>query len=258
MLNTSAIIISTKNHKSESFDTICNYVRFIVRNAEYEKLIGKNEYKSLRKKVEDAHADADPLTCEEDFIRDSLTPAESEIFLTMRKEINDLKEEMTSTGKTLEDFNALTDTDRTFIILQAHTAMKSVKLDDAILENINMGPVISKFFASGSLKGIKDMFRSIFAKVVGSEGSLFYGVKLRKSDFSDEDLRSCLSYFRGNAARSVSNKGGTKTYGEYEWVKKDESKSAQAMALTNLFAVVLDRSKDYEVIKPEKKTEATK
>ena len=224
MLSSERIVISTKNHKVESFDSICAFVRFLVRHSEYEKITKTSgDFATLKKKIEDAHTSTDVLTCEEDVIKSSLTPAEAEIFLTL------------------------------FITLQAHTAMKSIKLDKSILNEIDLSKPIGKYFSSGSLKGIKDIFRTIFAKVVGSEGSLFYGVKLRKSDFSDEDLRSCLSYFRGNAARTVSSKGGTKAYGEYDWIRKDESKDAQAMALTNLFAVVLDRNKDYEVIKPDAK-----
>ena len=254
MLSAEKIIISTKNHKVESFDSICAFVRFLVRHSEYEKLTkSTGDFATLRKKIEDAHTSVDVLTCEEDVIKSSLTPAEGEIFLALRQEVLDLKDAIQETGKSLEDFNTLSDTDKVFITLQAHTAMKSIKLDKSILDEIDLSKPIGKYFSSGSLKGIKDIFRTIFAKVVGKEGQLFYGVKLKKSDFSDGDLRNCLAYFRGNAARTASSKGGTKAYGEYDWIRKDESKDAQAMALTNLFAVVLDRNKDYEVIKPETK-----
>ena len=254
MLSSERIVISTKNHKVESFDSICAFVRFLVRHSEYEKITKTSgDFATLKKKIEDAHTSTDVLTCEEDVIKSSLTPAEAEIFLTLREEVLYLKDAIQETGKTLEDFNSLSDTDRVFITLQAHTAMKSIKLDKSILNEIDLSKPIGKYFSSGSLKGIKDIFRTIFAKVVGQEGQLFYGVKLKKSDFSDGDLRNCLAYFRGNAARTASSKGGTKAYGEYDWIRKDESKDAQAMALTNLFAVILDRNKDYEVIKPETK-----
>lgn len=256
MLKSSAIVIGCKNHKSEKFDVICNFTRLVVRDFEYSRITGKKDYIRLKALVEDDHEGINALECPEETIREYIPNAvEAQLFLDMRKEVNDLKEEISSFGVTLDQYNALSDIDKIFITLQAHTAMPAIKLDTSILENIDLKPIIGDYFKKGSLKGIKNKLQGIFTKCVGSEGELFYGVKLRKSDFNDEDVRTCLSYFRGTAKRSVDKKDGNEIYGSYDWVCKDGNTNAQAMAITNLFSVVLDREKDYEVIKPEESTE---
>lgn len=249
MIKSTAIVISCKNHKSDKFDSITNFVRFAVRNFEYERVTSNNDYKNLKTSFEEACANVDLLTCEETLIKEKLSAVDAETLIVFRNEINSIKAEIESIGVTLEQYNALSDTDKVFITLQAHTAMPAIKLGTDILDGIDMKSPVQKYYSQGSLKGIKDILRSLFGKVVGSEGELFYGVKLRNSDFADSDVRNCLAYFRGNAKRSVTKKDGGEIYGSYEWSKKEGSAQAQAMAVTNLFAVVLDRNKDYEVIK---------
>lgn len=251
MLKSSAIVISCKNHKIDKFDAICNFVRFTVRHNEYVKISENKDFKALKESFTSACADVDVLTCEESLIKEKLSALDAENLINFRKEINALNAEITATGITIDEFNALSATDKVFITLQAHTAMPAIKLSTDILKDIDMKTPVEKYYSQGTLKGIKNIFRGIFNKVVSEEGELFYGVKLRNSDFSDSDLRNCLAYFRGNAKRTVTKKDGTEIYGTYTWACKEGTATAQAMALTNLFAVVLDRTKDYEVIKPE-------
>lgn len=250
MLKSNAIVISTKNHKPEKFDVICNFVRFTVRNFEYEKVY--NQIKETRDTLENEHEGINALTCDESKIREFITDAvKAQEFIDLRNELNSIIKERDSFGVTLDQYNSLSATDKVFITLQAHTALTAIKLDKDIVKDIDLEKPIAKYFASGSLKGIKDIFKSIFTNVVGQEGELFYSVKLKKSDFSDEDLRNCLAYFRGTAKRGKVKKDGGEIYTDYTWDKKDGKVNAQTMALTNLFAVVLDCSKDYEIIKPE-------
>lgn len=251
MLKSNLIVISCKNHKPEKFDLISKFVRFAVRQTEYEKNVNSSDYKDLREKFETACADVDVLTCEESLINEKLTPVDAEKLIAYRNEIISLKTEIATIGVTLDEYNALGSTDKVFITLQAHTAMKSIKLSTDILEKIDIATPVKKFYSQGTLKGIKDILRTLFSKVVGEEGELFYGVKLKKSDFSDENIRNCLAYFRGDAKRSVSKKDGGEIVGAYDWTKKEDSVQAQIMAITNLFAVTLDKSNDYEVVKPE-------
>lgn len=256
MLKSNAIIIGSKNHKSEKFDVICNFVRLVVRNYEYERMVSNDEYVRLKGLVEDDHEGINGLTCPDETVKEYITDnKDAKTFLDMRKEVNGLLDEIKSFGVTIEQYNALSDTDKVFITLQAHTAMPGIKLDKSVLEGIDFKKVVENYYSKGSLKGAKDTLKGLFNKIVGSEGELFYGVKLRKSDFADQDIRSCFAYFRGTAKRPVTKKDGNETYGQYTWVKKDGNTNAQAMAITNLFSVVLDREKDYEVIKPEESTE---
>lgn len=251
MLKSSAIVISCKNHKPEKFDSIVKFVRFAVRHSEYVKVTENKDYKTLKSSFETICADVDVLTCNETLIREKLSAIDAENLIVCRKEIIAIKEEIDAIGVNIDEYNALGTTDKVFIILQAHTAMPSIKLSTDILENIDMKTPVEKYYSQGTLKGIKDIMKSIFTNIVGKEGELFYGVKLRNSNFSDMDIRNCLAYFRGNAKRTVTKKDGAEIYGNYTWQCKEGTANAQAMALTNLFAVVLDRSKDYEVIKPE-------
>lgn len=248
MLNSEKIIVSTKAHKVEKFDTIVNYVRFLVRHTELEKITSNKDFTSARSKIENTLPDTDALTVPEEKVREILTD-DAVDFLAKREELLALKEELAKIPVGLSDFNALGTTDRTFIILQAHTAMKSIKLDETVFEGIDLESPIQKFYSSGTMKGVKDMLRSIFSKIVGTEGELFYGVKLRKSDFSDLDVRNFLAYFGGKAQRTTTKKDGITVGGAYKWVDKSGDKASQSMSTTNLFAVVLDSEKDYEVLK---------
>ena len=250
MLKSNAIVISTKNHKPEKFNTICNFVRFVVRQAEYEKAYAS--IKDTRETLESEHENINALTCDDEKIREYITDAiKAQEYLDARKEVIAILKERDSFGVTLEEYNALSSTDKIFITLQAHTAISSIKLDTTILNNIDIKTPVEKFYSKGSLKGVKDIFKAIFNNCVGQEGELFYGVKLKKSDFADEDLRNCLAKFRGDAKRTRTKKDDLEIYGDYKWTKKDGNSKIQALAITNLFSVVLDRAKDYEVIKPE-------
>ena len=52
------------------------------------------------------------------------------------------------------------------------------------------------------MKDLKNNLMPVFNKLLGSEGDYFYGIKTRKSDFSDEDLRNFLASFGGTAKRA--------------------------------------------------------
>lgn len=251
MLESTKIIVSAKNAKPEKFDAIRNFVFFSIRNYEYEKLTTSDEYKRLKALIEDDHEGINALTCPEDTVSEYLKDTtDRQLWLDLRKEALSLKDEL-SKLPTLDKYNALTDTDKVFIKLQAHTAITAIKLDESVLKDMDFTQAVNTFYSKGSMTKIKDILKAIFTNCVGSEGELFYAVKLRKSDFGAEDIRSCLAAFRGTAKRPVDKE---KKLGRYDWVKKDGNTKQQAMAVTNLFAVVLDRDNEYEVVKPEETT----
>lgn len=251
MLKSELITISTLNHKPEHFEKISNFVRFKIRHTEYVRITSSKQWKDYQNRLEIANAGAEIMTLDMESITKTLAPEEVADFVAKRDDLANIQAELDTYGIKIEDYNALSDTDKVFIILQAHTALKSIKLDKSIVEGIDLKKMIANFYAKGSMKDVKSALKTIFHNTCGKEGELFYGAKVRNSDFSDADVRNFLAYFRGNAARAVTKEEGAMSLSEYKWVCKEGSLDAQTMALTNLFAVVLDTKTGFEVIKPD-------
>lgn len=248
MLDSTKIMVTVKNHKDGAMDKISNMVRFYVRYNEYTAL--ESAHKATIEALEKAHQGIDALTVDEKVVRDFFgekAADDAETFLAARDEMVEIRDDMAAIPVKYNDFTALPVVDRVFITLQAHTALRRVNLDSTLLANFDVKSVVGDYYAKGSMKGEKDKLRAAFQATVGGEGDLFYGVKLKKSDLDDYDVRQFLATFGGRAARAKTKSG----YGTYDWVQGWNSDRKALEAATTLFAVILDRGRDWTVIKPE-------
>ena len=240
MLNTEKIFVKSNCVKKEALEAgfkPYDYVRSLVRNTELSNALNKKSWKDGVKALEDAHAGIDVMACDEKTINETLKNDAGQ-FIKDREEIKTLKKEVAGLLP-LEKVTSLCTTDRF----------------DTEKGGIDISGAIKKYYANGTIKDLKDALRPVFNKLIGSEGDYFYGIKTKKSDFSDKDLRNFFATFGGSAKRDskkVKVDGvETLTFSDFNYTDKSGNKKVQISAFTTLCAVVLDNASKHEVIKSE-------
>lgn len=230
-------------------------VKSVVRHKELEVALEKKDIRNAKEAYEMAHPGKDVMTATEEDCRIALGVDFGE-FWKARKEVEALTEECDNC-LSLDNYTSLSNTDKVHITLIAHTIYSRVVLDNSTFKyengGVSLSDAISEYYSNGSKKNMKEILKPIFHKLLGSEGEYFYGIKVRNSNFKEEDIRQFLAVFGGVPKREI--KGSDKkgySYGAYIWVDKSKDLKLQARALTDLMAVILDNSDRHEVIKPEK------
>jgi hypothetical protein len=259
MLETTKMYIKETSLKNKNFNTF-KHVETLIRNKELEKALAKKSFRDGKTILEDDHTDIDVLTCSESVIKTSLGNDAGQ-FIKDRDEIIALQNEVDKCLP-LEDVTSLDMTDRVSVTLIAHAIYSSVVLDSDIFNpeksGVDISNAISAYYKRGSMKDLKDALRPVFHKLLGQDGTNFYAVKTKKSDFAESDLRHFLASFGGSARRNSTKKkvdGETvTTWGNYVYNTKSSNKKLQASAFTTLCAVVLDNASKHTVIKPEEST----
>lgn len=144
---------------------------------------------------------------------------------------------------TMEDFNALSNADKRFILIEVHKNVPSISIPAELLpETFDLTSPVEKFFKSGNKKEAQNQFRAMLYKIIGQGGELFDGVALTRSEIKCEDIIQTLATFGGKATRKENKKSGE--LGNYDWVRKYSNKGTQRAALTTLAGVMLESRKD--------------
>lgn len=245
-----------KLNNGKSALDVFEVVKSVVRHKELEVTLEKKVIRDAKELYETAHPGKDVMTATEEDCRVALGVDFGE-FWKARKEVETLKEECENCIPT-DVYTALPVADKVHIILMAHTIYNRVQLSADIFDTGNGGADISepikKFYTGkGTIKAMKDLLRPVFYKLLGEEGQYFYGIKVKNSDFSDNDIKNFLANFGGMPKREI--KGSEKkgySYGAYTWIDKSNDKKVQLKAFTDLCAVILDNSDKHTVVKPEK------
>lgn len=256
MLKTEKFYSKTNALKDTSFK-FADYVETLVRNKELQNVKEKKSFKDGRAELEKVNPDIDVLTCDIATVNKTLGNDAGQ-FIKDREEVIALQVECARLIP-IEKVTALCLTDRVHITLMARAIYKNIQLDAEIFDTekggIDISKAIKTYYSNGSMKELKDALRPVFNKLIGNEGDYFYGIKVKKSDFAEKDLRNFLATFGGNAKREVlkSKKDGkeTITFKDFNYVDKAGNKKIQIAAFTTLCAVVLDNASKHEVIKPE-------
>ena len=257
MLKSENIVIRVSNQKPETMDKISNFVHYLCWSNEHEKLSGT--FSKMRAMIESTYPTEDVSTINDISKLILVDGLDVQKFLDTRKELASVKAillKLDEKGCNKMTYNSLSNTDKVFLVLQAHTAVKSIKLERSILvkedgTSYDFSPLIEKWVKSGQeLSNIKKSLSKVFSNIIGTEGDLFYPVKVKGGDIPETDIRQFFGAFTGNAGRSGKDKKGT-----YTWVT-DYSEKRVLNALTDLFAVIFE-SGNCETIKSklEEKTE---
>lgn len=230
---------------------VYNHVRFLV----YQSLrdSAKKTYDTYTKILEETtlkDADFETVTREELY---SVHDEKFDInkFLDARTNLIDARSELAALngkGVNIETFNTLLGIDRTFLILQAHTCISSIKLDEKCLIDGNdkmcdFSTLITAYYKKGTgVTAFKKMLTSIFHRMFAESGVMFYGVNVKKSDISEECVRHFIASFGGTASRNSHKDGDTTVWDNYTYQVED-NKQKVLSSLTDLFAVIFDSGK---------------
>lgn len=264
------IQVKAVNVIPEKATEVYNHVRFLV----YQSLrdSAKKTYDTYTKILEETtlkDADFETVTREELY---SVHDEKFDInkFLDARTNLIDARSELAALngkGVNIETFNALSEIDRTFLMLQAHTCISSIKLDEKCLidskdENGNdkmcdFSTLITAYYKKGTgVTAFKKMLTSIFHRMFAESGIMFYGVNVKKSDISEECVHHFIASFGGTASRNRHKDGDTTVWDNYTYqVKNDKQKVLSS--LTDLFAVIFDSGK-IAVNRPDETPETPK
>lgn len=244
-----------KNNEGETLD-VFGLVKTLVRNTELATALEKKAFRDGKKTIGEAYVNADPMTLTEEEVRSALG-RETDAFLKAREDVLELQKEVDCLP--IDEVTSLCPADRVQITLMAHAIYKKVQLESWIFDPENGGveisSVIQGFYKKGSLKAVKETLRPIFNNLLGKEGDYFYGIRLKRSDFPESDLRNFLAAFGGNAKRATKKvkKDGKEEieFSDFSYVDKSENKKVQLAAFTDLCAVIYDNAKKHVVIKEE-------
>ena len=184
------IEIEDKAIKEDKKEEIYEYVKTLVRNEELLRAKNKRIFKEGKKRIQNDHASIDAMTAEEKVIRTSLGK-DTEDFIKARKEVIDLKEEVTKC-RPIEEVKHLCMTDYMHLVLMSHIVYPMCVLPEDFFDyekgGVDVSDLTKKYYTNGSIRDIKNTLRPIFNKLLGEEGDYFYAIKIKRSDFDKTDL----------------------------------------------------------------------
>lgn len=191
MKNLDEIKIQDRALKREKNVEVMQYVRAIIRNDELDKILKKRSFRDGQNELWNSHADIDAMTCDEDVVYQVLKAKASQ-YIEDRKNVVLLKK-ICRELPALKEINELCVTDKMHLILIAHELCPSINFAVSFFEYADVVMAFDKwsrrfFFNSKGMSYFKDCLRSIFFKLAGQEGNLFYGIKIRRSNLHDMDI----------------------------------------------------------------------
>lgn len=256
MLKNEKMYINAVALKDENtMDTVRDYVVSIIRHAELAK--AQKKISEDRDAIQTAKPGLDALTCDIAIVIEVLGQENAGAFIKNRAEYLELVEECNNCIS-LDGLTAYPESDVARLKIMAHMIYPAVNLEK-VLENINLATPIKTWYSKGQGQSkLKDLLAPVFTKLLGTEGELFYGIRVKRSQFDDEDIRHFISSFGGTAKRTEtkSKKDGKEItkVSNYNWVDKSGNKKLQYSALTTLLGVILDNPSKHVVIKPDEKS----
>lgn len=246
--------VALKNN--ENMDAVRNYIVSIIRHAELEK--AQRKISKDRESIQMVKPGLDALTCDLAVAIEVLGQENAGAFIKNRAEYLELVEECNNCIS-LDGLTAYPESDVARLKIMAHMIYPAVNLEK-VLENVDLATPIKSWYSKGQGQGkLKDLLAPVFTKLLSTEGDLFYGIRVKRSQFDDEDIRHFVSIFGGTAKRTetkTKDKDGKETvkFTNYNWVDKSGNKKLQYSALTTLLGVILDNPSKHVVIKPDEKS----
>ncbi len=212
MLNLDNYDVNDKAIKEQYHAKVSQYVETLVRNEELKAIVNNKRYLHSFQTIYDSHAGIDPLNCEKATVR-SVLKKEASQFLENREQVLKLKKKCTELPA-MQEIYGLNLTDRVHIELMAHMINPKIVLDKKIFcieqQGINVKfDKLREYDSHG--KKIKEMLLSLFHHMLSLEGRFFYGIKVRRSDFIERDLRN----FSISLDKNISEKNNIRKFTDF-------------------------------------------
>lgn len=238
------------NLKGDNEETVKSFVNFVILSNQYDKIVKGLPIDDFQK----AHPESDFWTADETFFEGAVDAVLIPFVIEERENALTVKGAIENLSVCQADYNALSNTDKCFIICEAHKTVSSIVLPKEEIEKIDLksfGDMIDKCYKTASVnKDAKDKIRSIVYNVMGREdGDLFYGLAPTKSEIGKADIMHFVASFGGNAKRKVTKTKDVTTVSTYDYFIRSGWKSTSA-AVTTLICVIMEsrRNSFYKVI----------
>ena len=208
-----------------------DYVLSLIRHTELTRILNKKSFIDAKEALDNAHVNIDVMRCKDEIVYQVLGEKAVK-FIKDRDEVKNLYV-ICSELPAMNEIKSLCITDQVHIILIAHIMCNDVIFDNNIFD-LSKGGVQIPFqeiyekYLHGQMKigKIKEIFRPVMHRLLVNEGRYFYGIKIKKSDFSIENITCFLNI-----------------------LYRDWGKKSPINAFTDLCAVLLYGSEsDYEII----------
>lgn len=213
---------------------VINFVRFVVRSYELETLSSsiEDELEAMTKSgvtVEGATLENLCEVFEDDASLAVNTLEVIKLIRTVQSHLSELPSEA--------EWEALSGTDKNLCTLLAHMNYERISLEN-LCNKVDLKNASNEYFESGNLSKAKKLFCNAWYNVLGKDGNLFFGLKLKNSDIPEEDIRSALATFR-KGAKMHRNKDKAVT--RYDWNNTAGKQADQNRAVSTLFSVLIDK-----------------
>jgi hypothetical protein len=259
--------VSCKGIKENASIDVYAISRALVRRAELAKKQNNKVWKDGIETLNNSYPESDYIDLEKEKVNLALAE-DAPKWLELRDDILSIKKDL----ETLPDedvYTSLCETDKAHVIIQAHSVSSLVNFprsyflpDENEEKTVDLEKALAIYFNNGKLADMKSVLRPIFKKLFSTESENFWAIDVKKSNFSEPDLRKFASVFVNTDGRRamVSEKGADgknnkKPVGQYNWVTRFNDVDLQARAFTTLCAVVLDDVKKIQILKPENQPE---
>lgn len=224
---------------SDCEETVKNFVNYKLLTVQFEGLS-----RSLPKEdFEKAHPGCDFWTADESLFDGVVSPAELPDVLETRKNALAVLSALRALPVGLEDFNALSQTDRAYILIEAHKTTGSIILEKSMLEGVDFDAftkMIERIYKNASVTGKdKDLIRSMVYRVMGKHGDLFTALAPTKGELEKKDIMHFVASFGGQAKRATKKSKDCTAMTPYDYILKGGFK-AQSAALTTLIGVIME------------------
>lgn len=223
-----------------------NYVKELVTY-----LVLDNQLSGLMRKlpIEDwnqVNVGSDFWTAErETFTTAVCDPSEVDSILEIRENALKVRKAQDALSVTINDFNDLTNTDKCFVLIEAHKNAPSIMLTKTLVQDFvdfkKFAETIERVYRTASVnKDVKNEIRSIVYKIMGREdGKLFNALAPTKAELQKSDIMHFVADFSAGAKREkVKDKDG-EYMKPYDYILKGGWK-AQAQAITTLIGVIME------------------
>lgn len=192
MKTLNAIKIEDKAIKKEKYNEVAKYVRAIIRKSERTKILSKKSFKDAQEELLNAHFDIDVMNCNNEIIYQVLT-SNAEKYIKDKEQFLLLNQEILNLSPPKKELHSLCTTDKVHLYLIAHQISAAINLDDNFFKHIDFQIPFKQLYEkycdkSYPMSHLKKDMRTYLYKLMGSEGELFYGIKVKNSDISTKDI----------------------------------------------------------------------
>lgn len=236
--------VNLKNGVDENY--VKELVTYLVLDNQLSGLVRKLPIDDWSK----VNVGSDFWTADRDtFTTEVCDPSEVDSILEIRKNALAVKNAQDALSVTMQDYNDLGNTDKCFILIEAHKNAPSIMMTKDLISNFvdfkSFSDTIERIYRTASVnKDAKNEIRSIIYKIMGKDdGKLFNALAPTKAELRKSDIMHFVAEFSASAKREkVKDKNG-EYMKPYDYVLKGGWK-AQSQAITTLIGVIMESRRD--------------